>query len=76
MKKVAILGDFLAMTRLVIEVPEGMDVDQYICDNFDEVSKLAKKKIMKKLDEAFSSDNFDYHIDTECPAKKDEEVSK
>lgn len=74
MAKVAILVKFDLTTRLVIDVPEGVEVEKFIEDDeslFDD----AKNKIVGNIDDYLCPENCYCVLDEECPAKENEELS-
>ena len=70
MGKVALLVDFNPRTRVVVDIPDGMDTNEWIenPNNFDIVAKTARKQILENQVEGYlSGENMYWEEDMECP---------
>ena len=70
MAKVALLVDFNPRTRVVVDIPEGMEVGEWLenSDNFDSVSKKAREQMLEgNIEDYLCGDNMYWEEDEECP---------
>lgn len=77
MAKVAILASFEITKRMVIEVPDGMTLDQYLDtdDGFCKVFYAAADQFKSDIGNYLLPDNFNAVEDTEIPATENETPS-
>ena len=75
--KKAILAEFAPMTRLVVEIPEGVPLDQWLQkeENLRKVSRMARAKIAADIGDYLCIDNLDVKEDIDFPAWDDEKPS-
>jgi len=75
MPKKAILVTYQPTTRLVVDVPEGMTLEQYLENiyNWSAISRIARHKMQEDLDNYLFGNNMSVEEDTEVPAKEDDE---
>lgn len=71
MKK-AILVTFVPTTRLVVDIPEGKTLDEWLNTHLDEVSRAAREKMLECPEDYLYGDNIEIQEDTEVPAEADE----
>lgn len=66
-KKVALLVDFMPRTRVVVEIPEDMSIEDYLEDdnNYDMLAKRARDKMSAYLSDYLNGDNMTYKEDTD-----------
>ena len=69
MAKVALLVDFAPRTRVVVDVPEGMSVEDYLEDNtnYDKVVAQARAQMCEEIENYLSGENMEWNEDSECP---------
>ena len=70
MAKVALLVDFEPRTRVVVDVPDGMSVEEYLQDNdnFDNLAAVARHKmVLDGIEEYLNGENLVWQKDKECP---------
>lgn len=72
MKK-AILVSFTATTRIVVDIPEGMTVEEYVGKNSDAVRRIASSRMKRHVNSYLCTDNMEAAEDTEVPAAGNEE---
>lgn len=73
MAKVAVLASFQITKRMVIEVPDGMSLDEYLnTDGFTKVSEAAAEQFKSDIGNYLIPDNFDAEEDWEIPAEEHE----
>lgn len=67
--KTALLVDFYPRTRVVVDIPEGQTVEQYLenDENYDKLVKQARENMCEYIDEYLCGDNMMWDIDNECP---------
>ena len=67
--KTAVLVDFNPRTRLIVDVPEGQDIDQYLADdeNWAEIAKRARKVVLCDAENYLTGENMFVEEDEECP---------
>lgn len=76
MAKVAVLASFQITKRMVIEVPDGMSLDEYLnTDGFTKVSEAAAEQFKSDIGNYLIPDNFDAEEDWEIPAEENETPS-
>lgn len=76
MAKVAVLASFQITKRMVIEVPDGMSLDEYLnTDGFTKVSEAAAEQFKSDIGNYLIRDNFDAEEDWEIPAEENETPS-
>ena len=68
-KKVALLVDFMPRTRVVVEIPTDMSVEDYLenSENYDKLVERTRDKMSAYLSDYLNGDNMDWQEDTECP---------
>ena len=76
MKKIALLVTFVPMTRLVLEVPDGMDEQDFIDNNTDLIARAAREKMLKDAGDYLYGDNMEIRHDEEMPASPDEKADQ
>lgn len=78
MQKKAILVTFQATTRLVIDIPKGITLEQYLENiyNWSAISRTARHKMQEDLGNYLFGDNMSVEEDTEVPAKEHDEPDK
>ena len=70
MGKVALLVDFNPRTRVVVDIPDGMNTNEWIenPDNFDLVAKTAREQMLEnQVEDYLSGENMYWEEDMECP---------
>ena len=67
MAKKALLVEFLPMTRIIVDIPDGQYVDEWVDKHVDEVVKKARGNMLKAIDEYLIGDNMAVYEDTEIP---------
>lgn len=67
--KTALLVDFYPRTRVVVDIPEGQTVEQYLenDENYDKLVKQARENMCEHIDEYLCGDNMMWDTDDECP---------
>lgn len=74
MKK-AVIVTFTAKTRMVIEAPDGSDLEHIQREtDLDDLANKARNKMQPDLENYLILDNMDLEEDTECPAKDEEDA--
>lgn len=75
--KKAVIAEFTPMTRLVIEIPEGESLDQWLGkkENLRKVSRMARAKMAAAIGDYLCIDNLDVKEDIDFPAGDDEKPS-
>ena len=75
--KKAVIAEFTPMTRLVIEIPEGEPLVQWLGkkENLRKVSRMARAKIAAAIGDYLCIDSLDVKEDVDCPAGDDEKPS-
>ena len=72
MAKTSFLVSFYPTTRLVLDVPDNKNVEDFIDYNLDMFSRIARTKMLKDIGDYLYGDNMEVHIDEECPAEENE----
>ena len=69
MAKTALLVEFAPRTRVIVNVPDGMSVRQYLenGENFDNLVKQAREQMLWDIENYLDGDNVTWEEDTECP---------
>lgn len=69
MAKTALLVSYQPTTRIVVNVPEGMTVKEYVdtIKGLDTVHSLASEKMKANIGDYLSIENMDIEEDKECP---------
>lgn len=69
MAKIALLVDFEPRTRVVVDIPEGVSLDEWMenQENFDSVAKLARENMLKDINNYLMGENMYWDEDNECP---------
>lgn len=69
MTKKALLVTYQPTTRIVVNIPEGMTIDEYTetINGLDTVHSFASEKMKSNIDDYLSIENMDIMEDTECP---------
>lgn len=69
MNKIALLVEFSPRTRVVVSVPDGMTVEQWLEDNnnYDSLVQEARNNMLKGINDYLSGENMNWEEDTECP---------
>lgn len=70
MAKVAVLVDFAPRTRVVVDIPENMSLEEWAenDDNFDTLVSKARANMCKDIESYLSGDNMiNFYEDDECP---------
>lgn len=70
MAKTALLVEFTPRTRIVVDIPDGQTLEDYLNDsnNFDNVVKAARANMTKDIENYLFGDNIgNIEEDTECP---------
>ena len=75
--KKAVIAEFTPMTRLVIEIPEGESLEQWLKkeENLRKVSRMARAKMAAAIGDYLCIDNLDVKEDIDFPAGDDEKTS-
>ena len=76
--KRAVLVSFVPTTRLVIEIPEGMSLEEWMLSpqNSRKMSRLARRRMARDIGDYLCIDNMKAREDTEMPAGEDESPTK
>lgn len=75
-RKVAVLVTFVPRTRIVLEIPEGLNVEDYMerCpDAVDIITDAARRKMLSAPDGYLCVDNMEAEDDTEIPYNSTDE---
>ena len=72
MAKVAFLVSFWPMTRLVFDVPDEQDAEEFMSSNIDMFSRTARAKMLKDIGDYLYGDNMEVVVDEEYPAEDNE----
>lgn len=69
MAKVALLVDFVPRTRVVIDIPDNMTVEQYLenDDAYDALAQQARNQMCEGISDYLNGENMEWQEDTECP---------
>ena len=70
MAKVALLVEFTPCTRVVVDIPEGVSVEEWLSndENFGELSTKARNQMLENgIEDYLYGDNMSWEEDTECP---------
>ena len=70
MAKVALLVDFNPRTRVVVDIPDNVEVDKWLEDdnNFGAVAKKAREQILEnRVEDYLCGENMYWEEDLECP---------
>lgn len=69
MPKVAVLVEFCPRTRVVVAVPEGMTLEEYLKDDevYDRLAFKARMRMKEELHNYLSGENMSWEEDKECP---------
>ncbi len=75
--KKAIIVEFTPMTRLIIEIPEGESLDQWLGEkeNLRKVSRMARARMAAAIGDYLCIDNLDVKEDINFPAEDNEKPS-
>lgn len=74
MAKTALLVTYVPRTRVIVDVPNGMSIDQYLENDmiWSKISRIARNKMQKDLGDYLYGDNMEVEEDIEVPAKESE----
>ena len=69
MGKVALLVDFEPRTRVVVDIPDGMSVEDWLenQENFDAVAQKARANMLEDINNYLMGENMYWQEDKECP---------
>ena len=70
MAKVALLVDFEPRTRVVVDIPDGKSVEEYLRDNdnFDNLAAVARHNmVLDGIEKYLNGENLVWQEDEECP---------
>ena len=69
MAKVALLVDFEPRTRVVVDIPEGMSLEEWMENqsNFDSVAQKARANMLEEIENYLLGENMYWQEDEECP---------
>ena len=70
MAKVALLVDFEPRTRVVVNIPKGMPIEDWLEDdnNFSAVAKKAREQMLEgNIEDYLCGENMYWEEDLECP---------
>ena len=69
MAKVALLVDFEPRTRVVVDIPDGVSVEEWLekQENFDAVAQKARDNMLEEINNYLMGENMYWQEDTECP---------
>lgn len=69
MPKVAVLVEFCPRTRVVVAVPEGMTLEEYLKDNevYDRLALKARMRMKEELHDYLSGENMSWEEDKGLP---------
>lgn len=73
--------EFCPRTRMVVDVPEGKSLEEYLKEDevYDRLVLKARMKMKEELHNYLSGDNMSWEEDEECPfgsLRSDEEISR
>ena len=69
MAKVALLVDFEPRTRVVVDIPNGVSVEEWLekQENFDAVAQKARDNMLEDINNYLMGENMYWQEDKECP---------